>query len=152
MWHCIILLDVFNSRDVFKEGNDFGLHHFTDVSVAIEINLNSDQLVSFMIRNCSPDHHTGCSATMSFDNALWKAVLTGIASNRNTAIIVQQIYSSEKRTRMPTDVTGSVHMSPLQKRPSMVFCEGGSCIKLALNSVHGPADDDEFKMLTLVHL
>ncbi|GFX60726.1 hypothetical protein TNCV_4977021 [Trichonephila clavipes] len=39
-------------------------------------------------------------ATMSFDNALWKAVFTGIASNTNAAITVTQIEadSSEKTT------------------------------------------------------
>ncbi|GFV55303.1 uncharacterized protein TNCV_5010501 [Trichonephila clavipes] len=67
------------------------VEHFTDVPVAIEITLNSLQIGSSMIRNRSPNHNSRCQATMSFDNALWKAAFTGIASNTNAAIIIPQI-------------------------------------------------------------
>ena len=43
-----------------------------------------------MIRNRTLDRNFELSATMSFDNALWKAALTGIASNMNAAIMVPQ--------------------------------------------------------------
>ncbi|GFY04475.1 hypothetical protein TNCV_4415631 [Trichonephila clavipes] len=55
MWACIILLkDSFT--DALKEGNDFGLLHFTDVPVAFEITLNSWQIGLPMIRNRTPKH------------------------------------------------------------------------------------------------
>ena len=44
-----------------------------------------------MIWNCTPDNNFGCSPTMLFDNSLWQAALTCIASNTNTAIMVLQI-------------------------------------------------------------
>ncbi|GFV87121.1 hypothetical protein TNCV_5113391 [Trichonephila clavipes] len=65
--------------------------HITDVLVAIEITLNSLQIESSMIRNRTPNRNSGCWATTSFNNALWKAAFTGIASNTNVAIMVPQI-------------------------------------------------------------
>ncbi|GFV54924.1 hypothetical protein TNCV_1055311 [Trichonephila clavipes] len=47
-------------RDSLKEVNDFGLQHFTDVPVAIEITLNSQQIGSSMIQNRTPNHNAGC--------------------------------------------------------------------------------------------
>lgn len=35
-------------------------------------------------------HNSGCSATTSFDNALWKAALIGIASDTNVVIMAPQ--------------------------------------------------------------
>ena len=62
-----------------------------DVTVAIKVTLNSWQIGSSMIRNGIPNHNSGCLATMTFNNALWKAPFTGIASNTNVAIMVPQI-------------------------------------------------------------
>ncbi|GFW90313.1 hypothetical protein TNCV_2121791 [Trichonephila clavipes] len=44
MWACIILLKD-SSSDALKEGNDFGLLHFEDVPVAVEITLNSSNRI-----------------------------------------------------------------------------------------------------------
>ncbi|GFS91581.1 hypothetical protein TNCV_1139911 [Trichonephila clavipes] len=52
-----------------------------------------------MIRNRTPERNSGCSATMTFNNALWKAAFIGIASNTNAAIMVPQIKAeSVKKT------------------------------------------------------
>ena len=43
-----------------------------------------------MIRNSTQTKYSGRSATMSFDNAIWKAALTSIDSNTNAVIMVPQ--------------------------------------------------------------
>ncbi|GFX84828.1 hypothetical protein TNCV_1229581 [Trichonephila clavipes] len=42
-----------------------------------------------MIQNHTPDRNSGFSATMTFDNALWKVAFIGISSNTNVANMVQ---------------------------------------------------------------
>ncbi|GFX51329.1 hypothetical protein TNCV_3102621 [Trichonephila clavipes] len=59
IWACIIILKD-RSRDALKQGNDFGLWHFTDVPVVIEITLISYQIGSSMIRNRTPSQNFGC--------------------------------------------------------------------------------------------
>ena len=67
-----------------------------------------------------------CSATMAVDNALWKAVITGIASNTNAAILVPQIeaWFIWKDNLESNSLPRSVLMSPLQTQPSTVCREG----------------------------
>ena len=48
--------------------------HFTDVPVSIEITLNSSQIGSALIRNCTPDRNSSCSATMSPQNVTMDAL------------------------------------------------------------------------------
>ena len=73
-----------------EERENIELNYFTDVHVVIEIILNSKQIGSSMRRNHNPDHNFGYSATMSFNNALWKAKMIAIASDPNAAIMVPQ--------------------------------------------------------------
>ena len=73
-----------------KEGNDFDLQHFTDVSVAFEITPNAQQIGSPMMQNLTLDYNFGHSVTMSFDNAVWKTALNCIESKTKVAIMVPQ--------------------------------------------------------------
>ena len=65
-------------------------------------------------------HNFGCSATMSFDNARWKTLLTGIASNTNPDTKVWQIESGFiwNENLVPISLQSSVLMDPLQMQPS----------------------------------
>ncbi|GFW15677.1 hypothetical protein TNCV_3581751 [Trichonephila clavipes] len=57
-----------------------------------------------------------------FDNVLWEAAFTRMASNTNAAIIVSQLKVGfvRKDNLLPISPPGSVLMSPLQTQPSMV--------------------------------
>ena len=93
-----------------------------------------------MIRNCISDHNSGCSATMSFDNAIWKVGLTGMPSHTNVAIMVLQIkaWLIWKGNVVPISFPGSVLMRVFDG-----LTQVGLCIKMLLLAVHGVADVDE---------
>ena len=63
---------------------------------------------------------------MPLDNALWKAVLSGLASNMNTEIMVLQIeaWFIWKDNLVPISLPGAVFVNPLQTHPLMVCREG----------------------------
>ena len=105
-----------------------GCRHFTGIPVAFKIILKLWQIGSSMIRNLIPDCKSGCSATMSFDNELWKSVLTSITSNTNAAIMVPQIQAwfIWKDNLVSISLPGSALMSPLKTMPSMVCREGNA--------------------------
>ena len=65
---------------------------------------------------------------MSFDNALWKAVLTGIASNMYAAIMAPQTeaWFIWKDNSAPINLPCSVLMSPLQMQKSMACLYKGT--------------------------
>ncbi|GFV81790.1 hypothetical protein TNCV_1056791 [Trichonephila clavipes] len=77
LWVYIILLK-YGSRNVFKEGKNF---------VAAQIVHDTKLHLRAYAQ----------TTTMMFDNALWKAVFTGIASNTNVVIMVPQIKAGSVR-------------------------------------------------------
>ena len=84
---------------------------------------------------------------MSFDNALWKAALTGIASNTNAVIIIHL-----KRQIGANQLARLCAYEPLADAAIDGLPLGGSCIKALLHVVHGVADVNELSKPIFVHL
>ena len=61
-----------------------------------------------MIRHCSPDHTSGYSSPLTFNNAFQKVTFTRLASNMNANIMVPEIKAEFFRKR---------HLLPMSLRP-----------------------------------
>ncbi|GFY30873.1 hypothetical protein TNCV_3120331 [Trichonephila clavipes] len=70
-----------------------------------------------MICYGTPDHNSGCSSTVAFDNALRNAPFTGIEPDSNSAIMVPQIEAGFVRKRRPA---ANQHASSYAHWPSVV--------------------------------
>ena len=89
---------------------------------------------------------------MLFDNALWKAALTGIASNTNAAIMVPQVEARFIWKR-PLDANQLGELrdhDPVADAADDGLPWGDPFIKAHLNAVHSEADGDELTKLTLI--
>ena len=86
-----------------------------DVPVVVQTAHNSQQLRSSMICYGAPDHNSGCSFTVAFNNALWKVAFTGIASHTNAAIMVPQIKAGfiKKHGILPISIETGVLISSM---------------------------------------
>ncbi|GFW89377.1 histone-lysine N-methyltransferase SETMAR [Trichonephila clavipes] len=70
-----------------------------------------------MICYGTPDHNSGCSSTVTFDNALRNAPFTGIEPDSNSAIMAPQIEAEFVRKRQPAV---NQHASSYAHWPSVV--------------------------------
>ncbi|GFS67708.1 hypothetical protein TNCV_4363841 [Trichonephila clavipes] len=63
----------------------------------------------------TPDHNSGCSSTVAFDNALRNVPFTGIAPDTNSAIMVPQIEAGfvRKDDPLPISTPAPMHIGPL---------------------------------------
>ena len=78
-----------------------------------------------MIRSRTPDSSSGCSSTMTFDNALRQVAFTGIPPNTNAVIMVAHIKSGfvRKHHLLPISTPVSMFTSSLQPQASLVLCQ-----------------------------
>ena len=80
-----------------------------------------------MIWNPTPYYNSSCSANMPFDDTLWTATFTGIASNTNVTFIFPntEVRCYWKDNFLAISLPGSQFlMSPLQMQATLVCREG----------------------------
>ncbi|GFU43667.1 hypothetical protein TNCV_3070561 [Trichonephila clavipes] len=68
-----------------------------------------------MICYGTPDHNSGCSSTVAFDNALRNAPFTGLEPDSNSAIMVPQIEVGfvRKDDLLPISTPAPMHIGPV---------------------------------------
>ncbi|GFW56090.1 hypothetical protein TNCV_374961 [Trichonephila clavipes] len=78
-----------------------------------------------MICYVTPDHNSGCSFTVAFDNALRNTPFTGIEPDMNSAIMEPQIEAGfvRKDDLLPISTPALMHIGPVKSQAAMVLRE-----------------------------